>query len=284
MGTWYTRRFKIFYGELQKVKNIVFFITHKTLDLEHAELTFNSFSRQNTSKMFDALYIYNSHQHELPNNLLFELVEKYNLKKFFNEIVEYPYNASTHKSLGADVNEIREYCKNTFDRNDRVLLIKSDTILSINYFDDILNIISEEYIYFVAPFICAKKRVSNALITEYSKRTSYVKSDEITFFVEDQYQSNNNDFYDRTDVDVTDESILFTSCYVIRDFSCHFLSVALFDLISIQYKSWGGVWFSNLVPYFIDTDKSFVIHKYHEILSENRETDREGPVKIWLNS
>jgi hypothetical protein len=267
------------------MKNVVFFITHKTLDLEHAELTFGSFERQKCDMMFDSIYIYNSHENELSNDILLGLTEKYNLKKLFKEILIFPYDVNTHKSLGGDINLIKQFCKKTLDLNDRVLLIKSDTVLSINFFDDILNELAENIpIYYVAPFICAKQRVPNETIIEYSKRDMYVKSDDITFFVEDEYQSNDNDFNNRTNVDVTDNEILFTSCYVIRDFSCHFLTVSLMDLIRIENQSWGGVWFSNLVPYFIKTQRSFVIHKYHDIVSENRNEHRGGPVHQWLNS
>lgn len=267
------------------MKEIVFYITHKTLELEHAELTFGSFERQNCDKSFHTLYIYNSHEDELSNETLLELAKKYNLKKFFDNIEIFPYNPSTHKSLGGDVSSIKEFSKNNFDLNDRILIIKSDSILSVNFFDDVLNKLPKDKpVYFVAPFICAKKRVPNEQIIEYSKRNSYIPSDDITFFVEDQNQSENNDFKNRNGIDVLSEEILFTSCYVIRDFSCHYLSVALLDSIRISNQSWGGVWFSNLSPYFIPTDRSFVIHKYHDIVSENRQTDREGPVKNWLNS
>jgi len=266
-------------------KHIAFYITHKTLNLEHAELAFGGFSRQECDTSFDILYVYNSHSDELSNEILLDLADKYNLKRIFKEIAIFPYESTTPKSLAADISTIREFSKVNFNADDRVLIIKSDTIPSVNYFDDILNKLPQDRpVYFVTPFICAKKRVSNEEIIEYSKRKTYIKSDEITFFVEDQYQSQHNDFSEREGVDVTSPNILFTSCYVIRDFSCHFISVGLLDLISIQDKSWGGVWFSQLTPYFIPTDKSFVIHKYHDIISENRLTDREGPVKDWLLS
>jgi hypothetical protein len=267
------------------MKKIVFYITHKTLELEHAELTFGSFERQNCDKSFDTLYIYNSHENELPNETLLQLAKKYNLKKFFNNIEIFPYDILTHKSLGGDINSIKEFSKNNFNSDDRILIVKSDSILSVNFFDDVLNKLPNTGpVYFVAPFICAKKRVPNEQIIEYSKRTSYIPSDDITFFVEDQNQSDDTDFKNRSEISVTSEKILFTSCYVIRDFSCHFLSVSLLDQIRISNQSWGGVWFSNLSPYFIPTNRSFVIHKYHDIVSENRQTDREGPVKDWLNS
>jgi len=267
------------------MKNIIFFVTHKTLTLEHADLVFNSFSKQNCSCMFDRLYIYNSHSDELSNNTLLDLFKKYILSKHIKEVLIFPYNLQTPKTLGSDINSIREYCINNYASTDRVLIIKSDTLLSVNYFDDILNKVpKDKLIYFVAPFVCAKKRVPNEIILEYSNRDTFIKSDNITYFVEDQYQSNNNDFYTRPGVSVEDTGILFTACYVIRDFSCHFLSVGLFNLVVVEERSWAGVNFNNLIPYFIETDRSFTIHKYHDIRSENRETGREGPVEQWITS
>ena len=103
-------------------------------------------------------------------------------------------------------------------------------------------------------------------------------------FRSDQYQSQNNDFNNRDGVNITDDSIKFTSCYVIRDFSCHFLSVGLMNRINIEHKTWGGVNFQALAEHFIPTNRCFVIHKYHDIISENRQNDREGPVSEWLRS
>lgn len=267
------------------MKNIVFFITHKTLTKDHAEMTFYSMSKQivNTEKKFDKLYLYNTHQNELSNYHLLMLYDTFKLNRFFNEVCVFNYNDETPKSLGADVLEISNYMKNNYDCDDRVLLLKSDCVLSVNYFDEILSI-PEKTVYFVAPFICAKERISNNEIIEYSNRNEYIESDDITFFVEDQTHSSNNDFTRRKDVRVTDDSIRFTSCYVITDFSCHFISVNLLEKISIEFRSWGGAKFFELTPYFHGTDRCFVIHKYHGIISENRPTDREGPVREWLNS
>jgi hypothetical protein len=267
------------------MKNVLFFITHKTLTEEHADLTFKSISNQiNNDKKFDYLYIYNTHQNELTNEYLINLYNQYELNRFFIHLEIFPYSESTQKSLAGDFDAIRSWCTDNLEETDRVLILKSDCLLSVNYFSEILNLSQENLIYFVSPFICAKKRVSNDEIIEYSKRETYIASDEITFFVEDINQTDNNDFKNKKDITVNDEKIKFTSCYVIRDFSCHYLSVGLLGQVNISFQSWGGINFSNLQNYHIKTDKCFVIHKYHDIISENRSTDREGPVREWLNS
>jgi hypothetical protein len=268
------------------MKNIVVFITHKTLTYEHVLCSIYGMVKQDvySDKVFDALYIYNTNEKEVSTDNIRESITSSNLNKFFNEIkVLNPSNET--KSLGEDISLIKEYVKSNYNPEDRVLLLKSDTILSKNYFDEILKIPEDKKdIYFVAPFICAKRRVRNDEIFEYTDRDSVVLSDDITFFVEDSDQSENNDFNFRKHVNITDEEIKFTSCYVIRDFSCHFLNVGLFDKIKIEHKSWGGVNFEGLKEYFISTDLCFVVHKYHNVISENRNSEREGPVEDWLLS
>ena len=83
---------------------------------------------------------------------------------------------------------------------------------------------------------------------------------------------------------MNDESIKFTSCYVIIDWSCHLITVGILHKLGITNQSWGGVNLRNLDPYFIETDDCFVVHKYHNIQSENRNASREGPVEGWLLS
>lgn len=266
------------------MKHISFFNTHKTLGVEHCELVFKSIAGQSTDRKFDKLYIYNSHADELPNEQIVELYNRYSLDKRFNEYEVFPYDVSTHKSLGGDVEAIKNYCSTKYSDSDRILIHKSDCLLSYNYFDDIFNLPPGIPIYFTAPFLCAKSRVSNEEILEYIKRETCVFSDDVTFFVENRYRDNNNDFQRRPGITVTDEQIKYTSCTVIRDFSCHLISNSLMHRLNIRKCSWGGVDLSALEPFYIGTERSFVLHKFHDVISENRETDREGLVSSWLSS
>lgn len=266
------------------MKQVVFFITHKTLALEHAVATLSSLARQTAMAKFDVFYVYNTHQEELSNQTIIDLYHEYSLDKFFDSLEIFDYDTSSHKSLGADVYNICKYMLENYQQQDRFLLLKSDCVLSKNYFADIIALPVNKPVYFVAPWICAKQRVGDDEIVSYSQRDKFIPSDEITFFVEDQTNSNNNDFSNRHDVQVTDEKIRFTSCCVITDYSCHYITVELIPKIVIEFQSWGGVKFYYLVPYYQGTQNSFVIHKFHSIISENRTTDREGPVAKWLSS
>ena len=267
------------------MKYILFFITHKTLSLENCELTFKSISLQNKTKQFDKLYIYNTHSDELSNTDIIKIYDKYKLNVFFKEFAIFNYNITSEKTLGRDIYNICEYCLTNYNLDDRILFLKSDCLLSINYFDEIFNIqynINE--IYFTSPFICAKKRVPNNEILDYIQRNTYIPSDEITFFVEDEFHSNNNDFNNRPNASIYDNNIKFVSCYVIFDWSVHLISVNLLNKLLITSQSWGGVNLRNLENYFISTNKCFTVHKYHNIISENRDSEREGPVEKWLLS
>lgn len=267
------------------MKHISFFITHKTLGDEHCRLAFESISKQQVDKVFDKLYIYNTHQEELSNERIIDYYNEFNLSSRFNTYSIFPYDPSTNKSLGGDVSAIAEYCIRTYNPEDRILLHKSDCLLSKNYFKDIFSLPTSIQLYFTAPFICAKERVNNEEIAKYTERDTCVLSDDITFFVENRYGTSNNDFHNRRDnLTVTSNQIKFTSCTVIRDFSCHLISTGLLNKLHVTKQSWGGVNLSALVPYSIGTEKSFVVHKFHDIISENRSTGREGPVAQWLSS
>jgi len=266
------------------MRNVVFFITHKTLSMEHANATFHSISKQQVrdDKKFDAFYIYNTHSDELANDDLVALYHQYDLNRFFGELKIFDYDPATPKTLAGDVLAVSNYVKGAYDPQDRYFMLKSDCVLSKNFFDEALHIEENRLVYFVAPFINAKERVTDAEIFDYCERDSLQADD--TFFVEGDVDGGPTDFHMRPGVSVTDQQIKFTSCYNLGDYSAPFISVGLVDSIQTENLTWGGVRFYGLRPFFVRTDRCFVVHKYHDIVSENRATDREGPAAIWLRS
>jgi len=273
------------------MKNYVFFMTHNPLDKNFAAMTFNSMATQwdgdGFPKKFDALYLYNTHEHEVPNDYLLNLYDLYGLRKWFETVEVFPYDPNTPKHLCGDVGAVRDFAVANFQPEDRVLLMKSDIVLSRRYFDTILSIPEEQKsVYFTAPFVNAKARVSDAEIFEYSLREKYIPSDEITFLVESHVGNGRNDFQDRPGTDIKDWNFKFGSCYVISDFTCHFISVNLLPLLSlnVDQKPWGSdayVRFYSLYPYFVGTDRCFTVHKYHSVINERRIVEREGPSGLW---
>lgn len=266
------------------MKNILFFITHKTLNSEHCELTFTSISNQiNNVNFFDVFYIYNTHNDELSNQTIINIYNKYNLGNYFKNYKIFDYDKNTPKTLGADIKTIIDYVSINYNKKDRILFLKSDMLLSKNYFDELNLLNRNDLVYFTSPVVNSKQRVSNNEILEYILRPRFIKSDDITFFVEDEYQSSDNDFNNRN-IKITDNSIKFISCRVIRDWSCHFISIELLNNLIITSQSWGGINLQNLEKYLVKTNNCFTLHKYHNIVSDNRSSIREGPVETWLTS
>ena len=142
------------------MKKIIFFITHKTLTKGHAYTTFKSISSQECNVSFDSMYIYNTHQEELSNDELLSMCDELGLTNIINEIKIFDYNPNTKKTLGSDILSIIHYVKKTYDNNDRILLLKSDILLSKNYFNTVLNL-GEGDVFFTSPFVCAKSRVTD---------------------------------------------------------------------------------------------------------------------------
>ena len=165
-----------------------------------------------------------------------------------------------------------------------LLFLKSDCILSKYYFQDIYDLPKNISVYFTTAFINTKKRVTNDEIIEYSHRDSFIESDDITFFIEDRFKSTNNDFIRRPNITPIDPQIKFISCYGIKDWSCHLISIDLLEKVEIKLQNWGGVNLQKLEPFFIETYRSFVIHKYHSIVSINRNKPRDGGSEDWYLS
>jgi hypothetical protein len=267
------------------MKNIIFFITHSTLDLYHTEIVFESISKQSIDyPFFDVMYLYNTHQKELSNNVLLDLYEKYNLKRFIKELRIFNYPEDLPKKLTYDISLISSFCSKEHSK-DRILILKSDTAVSKNYFKDLSNLDSEQLKLVVAPYVCAKERISKEKILEYCEREHFIESDEITFFTEDENGNTNSDFNNRPDISIDNEQIEFFSCRVVRvGFTSVYADCELLQKIILTDTDWGGTDFSHLLPYYTRINDSFLVHIYHGIISENRKTDREGPVKKWLES
>jgi hypothetical protein len=78
--------------------NTCIFTTHATLDLVHAEYSLKALlALQTVDIVWDNFILYNTHDHELPNEQLVELIKKYDTKKFIKNIFIFPYNPEENK-------------------------------------------------------------------------------------------------------------------------------------------------------------------------------------------
>ena len=255
---------------------ILFFITHTTLDLDHAKMCLYelmlSLKKCGTFR-FDRMYIYNTHKEELSNETVLDIVEKYKLSKYISEISVFPYNVNTPKRLSSDMSTIFNFCRRNYSREDRVFILKSDLLLSCNVITDINKIISKSFV-FTPPFVTAKSDLTNNQLHSYCRRETFIKSDSVTFYNE-SYDGDKNNTDHKNGKSPFDEQFSFISCNCVFDFSCHYLTVDCMDYIMLDDKDWGGVNFSNC-RHIVTTDTSFTVHKFHEVKSQNRKLDREG--------
>ncbi|MDD4931337.1 MAG: hypothetical protein PHG66_04320 [Candidatus Colwellbacteria bacterium] len=265
------------------MKNILVFITHATLGLEHADLCIEHLGKSVDPLVFDKMIVYNTHQHELSNEKITELITKHKiLDRICKEISLFDYNESTPKTLGHDCINIFNFLLNNYSMTDRVLILKSDIMISVNLLSELRDIQSslKQTFILTPPFITAKERVSNDEIREYCSRTSIVLSDEKTFFDEDC----NGGETDHGKRNPLDKDIKFISCTGKIDFSCHYMSLDLSLVMTVHSKTWGGVNFESCRDFWVGTEKSFTVHKYHSIVSENRVGEREGPIERYFKS
>jgi hypothetical protein len=265
--------------------NIIFFITHATLTLDHAVETFASISRSINPMIFDMLWIYNTHQHELDSIEIIRLYNVYSLSNIIKDIRYFPDTYPDQKKLTHDINTIKNFCNKMYSQSDRFLILKSDIILSTNLLNDLTKMGAISSFVLSPPFVVAKKRVHIDDIVQYSKRPFFIPSDNETFFNENEDGSNDNDHRNRPNIKPTDSSIKFISCTVKSDFSCHYLTLDCLNNLVIHIdNTWGGVNFSRLKDRWFGTNRGFTIHQYHDIVSNNRPAPREGSIELYMLS
>lgn len=261
---------------------VIFFITHHTLTLDHAQVTALSLRNSVDPVTFDHLYIYNTHQEEISNDTLRELLDLpfvENIREFPNDL--YPVG----KSLVCDITAIVGFCAQNYRPTDSVLLLKSDCLLSVNYLNDIRKLEGLTSYVYTVPFIVAKKRVTNEELIQYSQRKLAILSDEETFFNENESLTPENDHRDRRGESPLDQKIKYISCTCKRDFSCHYMTVDnLMTIATRPGANWGGCWLENSRPKWIGSSKAFSLHKYHDIVSASRPNPREGTIEEYMLS
>jgi len=266
------------------MKNIIFFITHATLGEDHADMCFYALSLSKDPIEFDQIVIYNTHQHELSNETVKKIYDRYRYRfSFIKNVVFFNYDDSTAKNLSGDFKAIRNYCLSTYDQNDRILLLKSDCLVSVNLLNELKKMENIREFILTPPFINAKQSVKNHELLERASQEYPILSSTDTFFIENETRSPENDFRNRPGVTPGDKAVKFLACTGKADWSCHFITVNLLgDVIANDANLGQSCNFERIQGYWIGTYKSFIVHKYHGIKSANRDTDRPGEYGSWL--
>lgn len=224
------------------MKNILCFITS---NFDHVEMCLEHLGRSYDPLIFDEMYIYNSHQKELSNDIILDLTKKYNINTICNTIKLFPYDDNIPKTLG-DCDSIFNYLiDNYYLHDDRILLLKSDIIVSVNFLNELKNIqnsLDEKFI--LSPILISpKEKLTNKEIR------NIISSDEIVF-------------------NEKDEKISFSS------FFCHYFSLlTIWDMNICENTD--DINFLNCKEYWICTMYSFVVHKSYSNCKniENEESD-----------
>ena len=117
--------------------NTCIFTTHTTLDLKHADYSLKALlSLQTHDISWDNFVIYNTHEHELSNESIINLIKKYDTKEYIKDILIFPYDPSVNKK------NLLQDIRNWFDVGlslelqntpGKILWLKSDYCVSNNF-------------------------------------------------------------------------------------------------------------------------------------------------------
>ena len=241
------------------------FATHHTLTAEHAEMCLKHLGESEDPLHFHKMYIFNTHEDELPTEKILKLVQKYNLLRFVEQVEIIPRNPAFPLTLGSDFSQVYNYILIQNQRNDRILYIKSDIMVSKTLLKELKEVNFHSFIL-TPPFILAKKRVTDEEIFDYTRRENYVLKDEIT--------CNNDALADERSP--YDENIKFISSTGKEDFSAHFFSIDIGENIHAITAPWGGLNFYQCRKKWLGTKHGFTVHKYHDVKSANNPNERVG--------
>ena len=162
----------------------VYFITHSSLDYKHARLCLMSLASQNFDDLWDNLFVYNTHQEELPNSDLFSLIEQLGIQRKFRNVQEVAYDPSSRKTNLQDFMNLIDHCRAHVPliSNSYLLYLKSDYILSSNFFDGLKKFDCESNFIFSAMIENAKEFVEEKELFERASRDSFTLVDDVTYY------------------------------------------------------------------------------------------------------
>lgn len=270
--------------ERPPLKKVIFFVTHATLTFRHAEMCLQALSESINPPHFDQLIIYNSHQDELSNDQILMLFSRYKLYRFIKSVQCFNYDTKTPKTLGGDINQIRDWCLANLSPRDRVLILKSDILVSSEYLNETQKTDHLDKTLFIPVLYNAKKSVSDNELMELCKKNYVIQSGKEFFFMENETSSPENDLRNRMSTFNLPE-VKYLVCSGKRDWSCPYITVNLLPQVITEQKIWGGWSAIQLQPWWIGGYKSFIVHKWHGIISVNNPGyERPGEYGQWLNS
>jgi hypothetical protein len=281
--------------------NTVIFTTHTTLDLKHADCSLKSLlTIQNADIIWDNFIIYNTHEHELSNDSILELLKKYDIKRYIKNVFTFPYNPNENKkNLLQDIRnwyDIGISLKLQYTKG-KILWLKSDYCVSSNFNRIFLEHQSDNFMWSL-PILNAKQKIEYDTILNKLNMNEFNPIDFETYYRGGDNPNNNMPNIELTPNGEMDyhSSINFVSHNYVYDFNLHVLSNDTLELgRNIVYhpnvfdmnSTWGGA--HNLFfalkqsgVYFSGEYRAYGIHMYHEIISENRLQYRGDARKLYI--
>lgn len=262
------------------MNNAAIFWTHATLGHRHAAMSLAALGQYGTT--FPSVYIYNTHADELPNDDITDVLVKNRLS--LSGII--PYDEFSPKTVSYDLMNIDKFVSKMKDVPERVLVLKSDYVLSSGLDLALRKLPSNNFIW-TLPIMNAKEFVTdNEIVTR--AKGEFCISDSVTYY------RGSDLFQPMGEVGATmdtDPSIRFISHNVKRDLNCHVFSGDVFGRLGFGAEelsaTWGGPagMFCRAMEsgiQFPDERGAFAIHVFHDIVSKNRVGDRGDPRKTVL--
>ena len=285
----------------KNLMNTCIFTTHATLDLTHAEYSLKSlFQNQTKDISWDNFVIYNTHEHEVSNSDIVDLIKKYDTKGYAKEIFIYPYDPENNrKNLLQDIRNWYSVGLSLDLPNNpgKTLWLKSDYCVSNNFNEVLINHRTHNFMWSL-PIYNAKQRISNDAILDKLNLPEFSPTDEKTYYRGGDNPNNdipNEEISPNGEMDYH-PSIDYVSHNYVNDYNLHVISN---DSLGLGYQishhpqvfdmnsTWGGphnLFFllkqNNI--YFSGETKAYGIHMFHEIISENRKDDRGDDRKLHI--
>jgi hypothetical protein len=279
--------------------NTCIFTTHTTLDLKHADYSLKSLlSLQTNNIIWDNFIIYNTHEHELPNENIIDLIKKYDVKNYIKNILLFPYDPEINKK------NLLQDIRNWFDiglslelqnNQGKILWLKSDYCVSNNFNKIFLEHNTSKCMWSL-PTLGAKQKINYDQILTKLNLSEFTPSDFETYYRGGDNPNNqipNEEISPNGEMDYH-PSINYVSHNYVHDFNLHVISNDILELgREIAYhpqvfdmnSTWGGP--HNLFyglkqngVYFSGEYRAYGIHMFHEIISENRLEDRGDDRKL----
>jgi hypothetical protein len=281
--------------------NTVIFTTHTTLDLKHADYSLKALlALQDTDITWDNFILYNTHEHELSNDELIKLIEKYDVKNYIKNILIFPYNPEENKkNLLQDIRNWYNISLSLELQNNpgKTLWLKSDYCVSNNFNRIFLEHRNDNFMWSL-PTLGAKQKISYDTILTKLNLPEFVPFDFETYYRGGDNPNNqipNEEISPNGEMDYH-PSINYVSHNYVYDFNLHVVSndtlelgreIAFHPQVFDMNSTWGGP--HNLFyglkqngVYFSGEHRAYGIHMFHEIISENRLEDRGDDRKLHI--